>query len=75
MKTKMLLVKGNGTPWFSGERKIASWEHGFLWIGNDDEHDMACFATLPRIKAVALAKAILAWKPAGRGRRAGRAAK
>ncbi len=38
---------------------IISFQHGYLWIGNDAENDMFCFATLDKPKALLkLAEAI-----------------
>jgi hypothetical protein len=51
---------------FVAKRRIVECHEGLLWIGDDDRKEpftMECYGTMPRHKALALAKAILAWKP------------
>jgi hypothetical protein len=60
VSTQIVLKSGEGKWWFKAKRRVLSWEHGYLWIGNDDPNDMACYATLDEDDAERVAKKILA---------------
>ena len=51
------------TPGHSGllaRSPVVSYQHGYLWIGNDDPKDMRCYGYLDEAKTLRLAKAIVA---------------
>lgn len=53
---------GAGTPWFGAEHRIisiiGSGPDAFLWVGNSDQEDGACFGILDGVKLSELRDAI-----------------